>query len=293
MTTPEAALRVAMVSAGISLGSLLGNFILFWLSGARLKVQFIPAVFTHQGSLAQGPERGWENRVDDSIGSIIQSEYYVDLAIIKVTNIGRTPVSVSRISLDFGRSGLLRYGRRTVAGKPVPVHDCHDVTEDVRLEPGEGVSVAMESQSIIDHEVARGDGRLRSVRGSATAAGRRPTLSSWSRRWRIWNSRTGKMSEKLYYPAGRTPEREAFVEVFRAVYPLNPSEVYPVWVAVSTLLLSDASAGPKEVAGEMASFFEGDEWMESKFIFYAIKIVRKFPEEFVLGGVSYRRGEWG
>ena len=164
---------------------------------------------------------------------------YVDLAIIKVTNTGRTPVSVSDIQLDLGRSGWHRRSRHAIAGRPVVVHECKAIDGDVRLETGQSFSVAMDHEPLIKHALAlkssksawhRPFARSVVVRASATGAGRRPVMSDWRRRWKVEANGQG-----VYYPRPRNPEHDAFLAVFRAVYPRDVTKMYSAWIEVKAL----------------------------------------------------------
>ena len=286
MSTAETALIVAITSAGISLAGLAWNLALYRLSGARLSVRLIPAILTAQGHLLRGPDRGWRRPVPDTFTDV-ERDHFVDLAIIKVTNVGRAAVSVSDITLDFGRSGWRPGSRHTIAGRPVPVHECREVSGDVRLEAGQSVSVAFDYQPLIDNAREHSSSWNRWIHASATAAGRRPTRSAWRRRWRL------TAGEDLYYPAPSTPERSAFVEVFRAVYPREVNKVYDAWLSVSGLLLQDANAGGKEVADVLAEVLEIEPIARLDLISASFRIVQLLPHEVTVGGEKRARGTWG
>lgn len=287
MTPAAVALTVAIASVCISLAGLVWNLTLYRLSGARLNVRLIPAMLTAQGTLMRGPDKGWRKSIPDEFADGVDRELFVDLAIIKVTNVGRAPVSVSDISLDFGRSGWWPWWRHTISGTPIPIHERSAVDGDVRLEAGASVSVAIDSRPLIDHGLSRTSKGKRSIRATATAAGRRPTRSAWRRRW------THRNLSRRYYPAESTPEREAFVEVFRAVYPHDPAKVYEAWTAVTSLLLRDANADAKAVADEIAEILELDAFVSIGFIITGMKVTELLPTEVKVGAKAVKRGEWG
>lgn len=287
MSAGAVALTVAIASACISLAGLAWNLALYRLSGARLNVRLIPAMLTAQGTLMRGPDKGWRKSIPDEFSDGVDRELFVDLAIIKVTNVGRAPVSVSDISLDFGRSGWRPWWRHTISGTPIPIHECSAVDGDVRLEAGASVSVAIDSRPLIDHCLSRTSKGKRSIRATATAAGRRPTRSAWRRRW------THRNLSKRYYPAGSTPEREAFVEVFRAVYPHDPAKVYEAWVAVTSLLLRDVNAEASAIADEIAGALGLDDFASIRFVVTGMKVIELLPTEVKLGTKVVKRGEWG
>lgn len=287
MTPAAVALTVAIASVCISLAGLAWNLTLYRLSGARLNVRLIPAMLTAQGTMMRGPDKGWRTSIPDEFADGVDRELFVDLAIIKVTNVGRAPVSVSDISLDFGRSGWRPWWRHTISGTPIPIHECSAVDGDVRLEAGASVSVAIDSRPLIDHGLSRTSKGKRSIRATATAAGRRPTRSAWRRRW------THRNLSKRYYPAESTPEREAFVEVFRAVYPHNPAKIYQVWAATTALLLGDADADATAIANEVAEVLGLDHFGSLGFVIAGMKVADLLPNEVKIGGRLVTRGEWG
>ena len=174
MSSTAIAVTVSIASACISLVGLLWNLTLFRLSGARLQVRLTPAAFTAQGNLMRGPDGGWRKPIPESMAKAVDDNPYVDLAIIKVTNIGRSPVSVSEISLDFGRSGWRPGSRHTVGGVPIPVHECRKFRgqrrrsgkEDlravkIRREPSEGMSLELRVIAATDASLGCGIARHR------------------------------------------------------------------------------------------------------------------------------------
>lgn len=287
MSATAFAVTVSIASACISLAGLVWNLTLFRLSGARLLVRLTPAILTVHGHLMRGPDRGWRKPIPESMAEGVDHDHYVDLAIIKVTNIGRSPVSVSDINLDFGRSGWRPGWRHTVGGTPIPIHECADVKGDVRLEAGASVTIAIDHQPLIDYALEHSSKFNRSIRATASAAGRRPTRSKWRRRWSQSND------EKRYYPAAPTPERQAFVEVFRAVYPHDAKKVYEAWTAVTALLLRDAKADASAVAEEVERVLELDELASINLVVAGLKVTQLLPTELSVGNKKVTRGEWG
>lgn len=286
LTAPEGGDRVAWMALGVALTSLVWSLVLFWLSGARLQVRLIPAVLTAEGHLMRGPDKGWRIRPPESLALRID-DIYVDLAIIKVTNIGRAAVSVSDINLDFSLSGWRPWWRHTIGAKPVPVHECQEIKGDVRLESGQSISVAIDHQPLIEHGRAHAPAWSRSIRASAMAAGRRPKRSKWRRRWPLL------APDRIYYSAETTPEREAFVEVFRAVYPRDVTKLYEAWVAVTSLLLSDSAADATAIAEELAGVLGVDVTAGIDLFVHAFKIATLLPDEVAIRGKKHRRGSWG
>ena len=280
----SAALVVAIGSACISLTSLVWNLVLFRLSGARLEVRLLPAVLTSRGDILRGPDRGWRNNPPPDELSLRFDEGYVDLAIIRVTNVGRAAVSVSDIVLDFGRSNWRRRSRDTVGGRPIVVHECKEFAGDIRLEAGQGIAIALDHEPLIRFVVSRTSRRSVALRGSARAAGRRPTRSSRWHRWKVSGD------HEIYFPRDETAEQKAFVEVFRAVYPYDIERVYEAWIAVTSLLLRDSTAGQKEIAAELAQVVNIDGPPSLTFFAASSRIAQLLPTEIKLGAVTFRRG---
>lgn len=281
--TATIALVVAIAGACIAMASLVWNLALYRLSGARLQVRLIPAILTAQGHLLRGPDRGWRKRAPEGVGPG-KDDVYVDIAIIKVTNVGRSAVSVSEIVLDFGRSGWRPGWRHTIGGMPIVIHECKDISGDVRLEAGQSISLAVDHELLVQRGMAA---KRKAVRASATAAGRRPTLSSWRRRWSLSSPAT------IYYPGEGTPEQRAFVEVFRAVYPHDAAKLYEAWIAVTALMMRDSAAGSKEIADELAKVLDVGATPSLDLVTQALRIADRFPEQLTLGTKSIKRGSLG
>lgn len=233
--TATAALLVAIASAMVSLTGLIWQLALYTLSGSRLDVRLIPAVLTAHGHILRGPDRGWRTDLTDELSTRLE-DGYVDLAQIQVVNIGRTPVSVSDICLDFGRARLRPRSRHTISGRLVPVHGGAEDATSYRLEAGSTVTLLMDVVPLVEHE-RRTFPRSRSVRASARPAGRRPVRSPWRCRWKLSKGR------KVGWPFSEpTADLYAFREVFRVVYPRDVTKLYDAWVEVGAARLGNPEA---------------------------------------------------
>jgi len=190
--TATAALIVAICSATVTLTGLLWQIALYRLQGARLKVQIAFCYRSDTGMTITltGPGRRaptFEELQRDHIGLW----YGIEYGLVRVTNIGRTAVSVENIAFDFGQTRRLRRGRTTVVPMQFRDPDSDAAELDLRvphrIEPGANITVpfmlwpVLTSQS---HRGHRGDRDL-IVRGSATSVGRRTTRSSRRSAWRI------------------------------------------------------------------------------------------------------------
>lgn len=181
--TAQIALIVSVVSACVTLGGLVWQFMLYRLSGSRLKVRLRPGFLDHQNTIYRGKGRSGlpanQHLFDGGI-----SQFGVELALIQVTNIGRVAVSVEDVSLDLGRMTWWKLWRRSIAGIPVQAHEGHD-KNSARLEPGASVTVIYPLWALVKGTKHAADRRSLTVRGTATPTGRRARLSPRRHSWRI------------------------------------------------------------------------------------------------------------
>ncbi len=245
MDRTDLALLISIVSASFTGGGLIWQFALYRLSGARIDVRLIPAVLDSSGTLATGPEKGWPaNLPYPELDNL--TPWTVDLALVRVTNIGRTPVSVDSISLDFGRFRWFRRGRYTVQGNPIAVHGS---TADsvVRLEAGASVSVIFDLWQLVKAARKRLGQRV-VVRASTTPAGRRNRRSSWRNRWKFSSDRA-----QLRPTDSNTHELRAYRALWRAKQGAadRVADVSIAWSTIQPLLNSDATVDT--LADELAS----------------------------------------
>jgi hypothetical protein len=180
----EPAIVISSASAAVALGGLAWQLTLFKLSGARLRVQMVFAYRDDLGSTFSVSE-GRRMQPDwEKVATKFQARG-IEFVVVRVTNIGRTAVSVENISLDVGRSRWWRRIRRTITPNlfvdPNSDEDPPETKRPVRLEPGANVSVPLHLWPAAE---AAARGRERYVlRGSAHAVGRRVTRSKWKYRW--------------------------------------------------------------------------------------------------------------
>jgi hypothetical protein len=106
-----AALVVSICSAAVTLGALAWHFALYRLQGARLKVQLLFR-FRSDSGMTTTVHEGWKAPEWDRLnGARRMGHVGIEYGLIRVTNIGRTPVSVEAIGLDLGRLQRFRRGR--------------------------------------------------------------------------------------------------------------------------------------------------------------------------------------
>lgn len=228
--TARLALVVSAISAAIALTGLVWQLTLYRLTGARVVVRLIPGVLTEAGNLMRGPARGWGRKppkVIDRVGN----RPWVDVGIIEVINVGRTPISVAGLTFDVGSDPIWKPWRRyTIGMPPVPLHGALADVTAVRLEPADAVFAMFDVWPTI--EAGRAVRKKVRVRASVTPAGRRKKRSAFRHRWKI-----GK-DQRRVWPYGPEGDQVAlFQAVWRAVAPIAPTKTYDAWLAVTRLIM--------------------------------------------------------
>lgn len=183
-----AALILSITSACITLGGLVWQFTLYRLSGARLRVDLLfhyrgesrAIVQTAGGKRKAFSDPQFEDHSLDDLG--------IEAVRVRVTNVGRTPVSVDDIALDVGRTRtgkVWRRGRRWITPPTFRDEDSKDrelrePTGDgpVRLEAGAVSSRVFRLWPSLAEELER-QGEAVTVRGTVTAE----QLRHW--RWQL------------------------------------------------------------------------------------------------------------
>lgn len=227
---------VAIASAVFSGTALFWSIRLHFLLGPRLVVRLTPGVLTEVGHLIRGPEKGWRGGETRWSVEAVGNRPWMEVALIRVTNFGRTAVSVSDLALDFGTIPRWKpWARYTIAGTPVQVHEGAATAMAHRLDTGQSVTVICDLWELIAAaRKDRSDVTLR-VRGSALPAGRRTRRirSSRSRRWKI------RPADDSLWPHGPNHEQLLlFRAVWRSVVYENPKAVYNAWIGVAALTLA-------------------------------------------------------
>lgn len=227
-TTAGWALVISIASAVVALTGVVWQLALYRLSGARLQVRLRPGALTPVGHLVRGRESGWKVPTPGA-ESVVGDEPWVDVAIIQVTNIGRTAVSVSEVGLDFGCHPWWKpWARHVVTGRGIPVHE--GVEGDIfRLEVGASISIIVEPWGLFraaDHPAEE----LR-VRASALPAGRRRRRSPRRRQWTIEPEQTS-----IWPFSAVDQDVELFQALFREVANQDPGQVYQSWIRLHALI---------------------------------------------------------
>ncbi len=198
----------ALVIAGISLAVSITQY---RLSGARLTVRLAPVALTPSGTAIRGPDAGWTSELPEGF-PLPEYQVWSDLAVVVVTNVGRSPISVSQVGLDIGAPTWWKpWNRHFVTGEPVPVIRGLTEAEDVRIESGQAVRVYLDLWGLVGGLRRRRPEEAVILRGTAQAAGKRwPTLSARRKRWRISHD-----TVSLWPFTDHTAEVAAYQELWR------------------------------------------------------------------------------
>lgn len=250
MDNATVAILVAAISAAVALTGLVWQLALFRLGGPRLQVRLRPAILDEHCVLHQGPERGWGDGPPPSLTSKV-ARLHVELADIKVVNIGRSPVRVEGIGLDFGRSSW-RGGRHSAVPRPIKTIGASAKTE-LRLDPGDSVSVFADFWRIAKPQQERNPRSPLVVRGTATRAGRRSTLSPKRKRWAIQPEQ-----DRLASHVRSDPETRAFQQLWRMLpqHEDGSSGAASAWRMVKPIV-ADPSATTAQVTDKLSEVLGG------------------------------------
>lgn len=226
MNQATLALIVSSFSAFFTLGGLVWQFLLYRLSGARIQVELRPAKYDSLGSIIAGPPEGW-NKTRAAPPDFYLDEWFLDIAAVRIVNIGRTAISVSDISLDIGKS---KRGRHTRRGYPLDIHEGF-MEKVARLEPGEEITVYYNLWAVIGDSSTRE--KPLKVRASATPAGRKAKRSKGG--WLIdpdWDVLDQRDLEKV------TPKLMAYRALFQSLH--RRENLSLINVAWSSLIFRDS-----------------------------------------------------
>jgi hypothetical protein len=181
-----AALVVSICSAAVTLTGLAWQLMLYRLQGARLKVQLAFGYYTDSDVTitSTGPSIALRGLTTPGQGGLLVG---VEYGLVRVTNIGRTAVSVENISFDFGRERW--FTRDRIVFTPPEFHHPRTKNPDLsgaqRVEPGANVTAAYILWPTLAKFRHPGDTRDLIVRATATPVGRKPTRSSRRSAWRL------------------------------------------------------------------------------------------------------------
>jgi hypothetical protein len=154
------------------------------LDSARVRVQLHAGLY--EPHTLSKSSKSWSNLADMTrdVGG-----WPIEVAIIEIENPGRTAVTVSDISLDFGRvSHRPWWWRRTTSPAFLSGHGA-TTTATVRMEPFERATFITDVWQVlqpVNHHSISPPTRPFNVRASVRVAGRRGrTLSPWRKRWAV------------------------------------------------------------------------------------------------------------
>ena len=158
----------------------------YLLSGARVKVRLSAGLLPLNGAgLLRGVGKGWpKNGPSTKEKDLLQHQPAIHLAVVEVVNIGRMPVFLSDVELDFGVTSFRRPWVRTRRStNPLPVLDGKAASKLDRHQPTRLDAGARHTVIMFFGDLAL-DSRRRSVRATAQPVGRRRRKSPWHQRWR-------------------------------------------------------------------------------------------------------------
>jgi hypothetical protein len=216
----DPALVVSICSATFTGGGLVAQLLLYRFNGARLKVQL---VFCY----AEDGVRTWSQagtRKPPTIAMVESmfdhaSQFGIEYGRVRVTNVGRTAVSVENISFDVGRYRWYSRHRHTVQPMQFRHKDADtkermlDLAVPIRLDPGDNVTADLHLwPTLASPGFGTGAGRVR-VRGSAHAVGRTRATLSWRRF--AWNLPRGA------WTAFRDVDVSPELRVYRELWEFN------------------------------------------------------------------------
>ncbi len=185
MTAATLALVFSGISLAVSIVLAVWQFVRYLLEGGRVRVG-LQRGWLDDASLMQGPFRGGELPKD---WGMTTPQLYVEVAVMVVTNKGRTAVTISDPSLDVSRErhGMARWAfwrrktwlRHTV-GPRLYEHQDSTTKRIERLEPFSSAQFVMDLQGIPRTLGERK--RATWIRGSVEVAGKRLRRRSARRR---------------------------------------------------------------------------------------------------------------
>jgi hypothetical protein len=215
-----AALVVSICSATVALLGFLANLALYKLSGARLKVQLV-FCYADEGGRQTWSKTGRGRPAFTDIarsGVNDMSPFGIEYGRIRVTNVGRTAVSVENISYEVRRRyhWTPRRRRSTIQTwqflqkETDPKDLTPDLSNPVRLEPGGHITAELYLwPALAAHEHGTRAGAI-SVRGSAHAVGRK--WATRSKRRLAWKIPAG--ASTYFTDVDVTPDLRVFRELW-------------------------------------------------------------------------------
>ena len=104
---------VAYVALAVSLAVAGWQVLQYVLEGGRVRVRMQPGLLTDYILYTSST---WRDVHDKSKG---EGGWPVEVAVINIENLGRTPVTISQVSLDLGRPRRWKRARHTISPRPI------------------------------------------------------------------------------------------------------------------------------------------------------------------------------
>ncbi len=185
-------LRIAQLALVVSLAVAFWELLKYVLEGGRVRVRMTPGLLDDYKLQTAST---WKNL---GKAAAERGGWHVEVAVIDVENLGRTPVTVSGVSLDLGPSKRWQPWQRWSIG-PRPLEGHEAVTARAyRLEPFDTVRYLYEVWPVLAPSLGEGPARPLRVRASLRVAGkRRPRRSPWRRGWRVRQGQVSLLSAPL------------------------------------------------------------------------------------------------
>ena len=171
----------AQLALAISIAVALWNLVRYLLEGGRVRIRLRPGLL-YEYALADANTWGNLAKMTASRGG-----WPVEVAVVDIENTGRTAVTISGVSLDFGRTSWRSWGRRTIGPFALEAPDA-TTSNTYRLEPFDRARYVFDVWQVLAPSTSRVDGPPRPlrVRGSVRVAGKRwARRSSWRTGWPV------------------------------------------------------------------------------------------------------------
>jgi hypothetical protein len=192
---------VALAALVVSLAVAAWNVIQFRREGVRVKVKIQPGLFDRNSLVTVDTYCG--DRNPDKLSPRPRGRFDVEVAVIRVENRGRTPVTVRGPALDLGRVTWWKPGRHVMTFRPLKFGG-HRVKPKTRLEPYDDATFLVDMSHALWAIGKDLDGDL-ALRASVGVAGGRTKRSSFRRRWRLpagssslWPGETFDLAREVY-----------------------------------------------------------------------------------------------
>ncbi len=238
MDKADLAIAISVLSFAVAAGGQVWQILAHLWTGPKVEVRLIPKIAQGWGTILTGPDQGW-GTAPGALSTKIDP-LRIELACVRVTNTGRTSISISDVELDFGR--LRWWSRRSRYSAASHQLELADGVEDrvIRLEPGEFRHVVFELWTLVKSAriVCRDPIK---IRASARPAGGKQKRSSRRRQWVI------AADQYSFVPSSRLDDDLGAAEAaaYRALWLLlNHDEASPmtidyVWRTMQPLLHLD------------------------------------------------------